>query len=319
MRLDRRDNELLSTLAEHRVLTAQLLARILDRNTRALRHRLRVLFAATLADATGHVRRAGPGRLERVLALTPAGVAQLKAQGLLHPRISNDRVVAPRPALVPHLLMTNEFRAMLVEMVRIAPEVTVRFLAPSSPFLPEWTDDQPFVHESFQGPAQRRYAFTPDGVFAITHAAVGTTLLSYLEVDRGTESLGTPGGHRGSIWQKLTTYQAAYQADHYKRYEHIFQCRLRRFRVCFVAHTAARLGALCALAREMEVDFVLLSDRASIAEKGVWAKIWVEGGRLDRPRVSLIGDKLAAAVARAPTRQSTDAVTANRRPTAAPR
>lgn len=313
MRLDRRDVDLLVTLAEHRVLTTQLLARISDRNARALRRRLRALFEAALAEATGYARRTGPGRLERILSVTPTGVARLKTCGLLDSRISDDRAAAPPATLIPHLLMINEFRAALVEMQRIVPEVTVRFLASTSPLLPAWTDDQPFVHESFQGPGQRRYAFAPDGVFAVTHATGGKTLLSYLEVDRGTESLGGPGGHRGSVWQKLATYQAAYQADHYKRYEQIFECPLRRFRLCFVAHTAARLAALSTLAREMEMDFALLSDRASIAEEGVWAKIWIEGGRLDRPRLSLIGDKLAATAAAPPCRKASGLAT-NRRP-----
>jgi len=297
MRLDRRDAELLSTLAEHRVLTARLLATILDRNTRALRRRLRVLATARLLEAANVARRRGPGRLERALSLTPAGAAALRDGGQLDPRVPDDAVVAPASVLVAHQLLVNELRAQLAEVQRRVPGLTVRFLAPTSPFLPEWAGDQPFVHESFKGAGQRWYAFTPDGVFAMAHAALGKTLLSYLEIDRGTESLGGPSGHRGSVWQKLATYQAAYQTDQYKRYELVLGCRLRRFRLFLVAHTAARLAALCALVREMAADFVLLGDRASIAAEGVWAKIWIEGGRLDQPRLSLIGEKLAAVAA----------------------
>jgi hypothetical protein len=68
----------------------------------------------------------------------------------------------------------------------------------------------------------REVRFTPDAVFAITNAVDSKTLLFFLEVDCGTETLSSPQRDMKDIRQKILNYQWYFQSFKYKRYERIF-------------------------------------------------------------------------------------------------
>lgn len=288
-----RDLELLATLAEHRVVTARMVATVLNRNVRALRRRVVSLMHLGFIVAERRYQSAARGRPERFLTLTAEGAELLKARALLDPRTENQRAMRPADAHLKHQAMMSEFRTQLAQIPRIQPEVSLRFLSSTSPFLPMWGNGRPIVYDRFRGRDGYEFSVVPDGVLGLSHEVLRKTLLLFVEVDTGSEPIESPRGHRGSLWHKVTTYQAYYACDAYKRYEKIWDCQLKRFRVLLLAATRTRAAAISRLLRDVgDSDFILVADRERMLTTGVWAAIWRPGGRLDEPEVSILGSQL---------------------------
>jgi hypothetical protein len=180
-------------------------------------------------------------------------------------------------------------------MERLIPAVTTRFFSPLSPFLARSPDGMPLVHERIQvdqAPG-RCIDFAPDGVVAITHAEAGKTLLFYLEVDMGTETLVSQCRQGQDVRQKLLNYQLLYRSQACRRYEQVVGGPLRGFRLLVLAESASRMTAICRLIRDMGApDFVLVTDRHRMESLGVWAEIWAPGGLTEGPAVSILGSRM---------------------------
>ena len=292
-KVTRRDLELMETLAEHRVLTALMLATIRGRNVRALRRRLAALIDLGLLVADRRYQRAPRGRPERMISVSAAGVDLLKDHGILDSRAPTERATRPASRHLRHLMMMNELRAQLSQIPRIQTEMSVRFLSTTSPFLPTWAKGRPITYDRFRAPDGHECSLIPDGVLALSHATLEKTLLFFVEIDTGSEPVTSPRGHRGSLWHKLVSYQAYYGCDVYKRYEKIWDCQLRRFRVLMLAGTRARAAAISRLLRDVgTADFVLVADRENMLTCGVWSAIWRAGGKLGQSEISILGSQL---------------------------
>jgi len=191
-----------------------------------------------------------------------------------------------------HQLLVNDFRVQLVQMQRIVPGLAVQFLSPTSPLLRRSSDDRPIVHERIEpesGFGEAR-EFTPDGVVSLAHAELGKTLLFFLEVDMGTETLASPSRVPLDVRQKVVNYQAYFRLGRYRRYEQTWGCALRGFRVLFLVDSATRMAGICRLVQDMPPsDFVWVTDRAALLSGGVWSAIWARGGRLGMPPESVLG------------------------------
>ena len=130
----------------------------------------------------------------------------------------------------------------------------------------------------------------PDGTFAIRHEGLGKTLLFFLEVDMGTETLASAKRPPGDVQQKMLSYRAYWQSEQYKRYEEIWSCQLRGFRLLFVTPSATRLASLCRLTQRVSSSgFVWLTDSVRLHAQGVWSPIWARGGRMESPAESILG------------------------------
>ena len=294
-RLNDQDHKVLSALAEYRVLSVRHIALILQRNAQALRRRFRALEKHGLVAGASRGFGEGRGRPERLFSLRDAGIDALKESGVLDPDVPRDRVVAAPIRCLDHHLLVNDFRVQLEQMRRLLPEMTVRFLSPTSPFVKRLADDQPLVHERIRPDDGLGdwIEFTPDGVFAITHTELGKTLLFFIEVDMGTETLASPKRSRQDVRQKIVNYQTYFRLQRYKRYEAVWGCQLRGFRVLVVAHAASRLTALSRLVRDMPPsDFVWLADREGLLSRGVYGAIWCRGGRNNERPQSILGKRV---------------------------
>jgi len=195
--------------------------------------------------------------------------------------------------LIDHQLLMNWFRIYLNEIDKVEPRSTLKFWAYNSPFIPRKEGGSSIITD--YSPIGRRTVeevkFTPDAVFTITNAARDITLLSFLEVDRGTETLSSPQRVMSDIRQKILNYQWYFDTLKYKRYEEIFKVPfLHGFRLLFLTKTAGRLAALCKLTQEMApADFVWLTEQERLFTDGVFAKIWARGGNLQVAQQSLLG------------------------------
>jgi hypothetical protein len=240
----------------------------------------------------------GLGPPERVLSLADAGVELLQAERLLDPGVPKDRVTAATIRSVDHQLLLNWIRVHLGKTEQLVPQIKVRFLSSNSPFLPTGVDDRPLAYDRSEPTGGRIDAggFLPDGVFSFTHIGRQMTLLFFLEVDMGTETLASRRRDTQDVRQKIITYQGYFRSRRYKRYEQILAARLRGFRVLFVTHSPNRLAGLCRLVQSLPPsDFVWLTDRARMFSQGIEAAIWARGGRIEAPLESILGSEMPKA------------------------
>lgn len=294
-RLNSRDYEIMGSVAEYRILTVRHITTLHQRNTRAVRRRLQALRGHGLIRVDTHILGDRRGRPEGLLSLCEAGVEALQESHLLPSDVPTEHATAQGVGSVPHLLLTNDFRIQLVQMERLVPAVTTRFLSPLSPFLTRSADNQPFVHERIQvdQATGRCLEFTPDGVAAITHSEAGKTLLFFLEVDMGTETLVSrrPGGQ--DVHQKILNYQTLYRSQACRRYQQLVGAQLRGFRLLILANSESRSAAICRLIRDTgSPEFVLVAQHHRMESSGVWAEIWTAGGLTESPPISILGSRM---------------------------
>jgi len=288
------DQELLVTIAEHRILTIRHLTTLLQRNASALRRRLKILRGEGLIEVRGRPFGRSRGRPEILISLGDAGVEILKVGRLIKSSLPVDKATGKSIRCIDHELLVNDFRARLAELARVVPALSIRFFSATSPLLACGPHDRPFIHETMNANdgTLDDTGFTPDGVLAVTHTELGKTLLFFLEADRGTEPRNsTQYGGRG-IRQKILNYQRYIAVEQYKRYEKILKSELRGFRLLILTEQPARFAALCELVRATPPSgFIWLADRAELLSKGLWASIWSRGGNIAEPRQSILGSK----------------------------
>ena len=293
--LNKRAYDILTSLAEYRVLTCRHLLTLHRGNERALRKKLRKLEKDSLVVRNAKIFSQKQGRPEEMLSLTDEGVQLLKTEKILDSDIPANRVKTTGVHSLQHQLLTNDFRIQLVLIERTISDLSISFLSPVTPFIPRSQKDKPMVYESFpiDEANQQWIGYTPDGVFSIRHRGLNKTLLFFLEVDMATESLVSRNRPKASIAGKITNYKLTYKAGRYKRYEKFWNCKLHGFRLLFLTSNSSRMIKLCQLVQQMSPsDFIHITDQEAMASEGVWAKIWYKGGRLNQPQVSILGSKI---------------------------
>ena len=283
-KFNRRDIELLRCIAECRFLTIRQATALLGRSERGAANRFRELEKDEYVRSTSHNRNGRRGRPEKVLFLKSKGIIALRDNKVAIGRGDARFLTATNVSAFDHQLMVNDFRVHLRELSHDAQQLKANFLSETSPFLPRQAEGRPYIGDVVRV-GKRNRAFIPDGVFSLNHTGAGKRLLFFLEADRGTEA-------EAKIQQKLETYQAYFRTDGYKRYEESFGCQLHGFRLLIVVDSGARFTRLCHLVcRSRPSDFVWLTDIDEVVGRGLAARIWARGGRLDRPRESILGSQ----------------------------
>jgi hypothetical protein len=184
-----------------------------------------------------------------------------------------------------HQLLLNWVRIHLDHIETTAPGLKIRFLAHSSPLLPK-----EFSSVSVHSRIGEVISFKPDAIFSICDSNQGKTLLFFLEVDLGTETLASPKRGLTDIRQKILNYGACFDTLVYKRYERLWNCQLNGFRLLFLTDTSSRMSTLCSLVREMPPsDFIWIAQKDRMFEDGISAEIWARSGRLDTSPQSILG------------------------------
>ena len=295
-KLNKNDRELVTFLAEYRMLAVSQIAALCNVGKPAARNRVGKLTNAELAKERTPAFTNGPGRPERWVSLAERGIDWLRTDGALGRSVPSNHVAADGIRCVEHLLAINWFRLHLVHLERTFPRLSVTFLSSTSPFLERGSDGQPLVSD--RAPAAdaggEPVPFTPDGVFTLRDQESGKTLLFFLEVDMGTETLASARRGAKDILTKVISYQQYFRSGGYKRYQDLWDCELKGFRLLFLAHSAARLAALSRLVQETSPsDFIWLTDRDRMFADGVSADIWARGGKLDAPPDSIVGQTMS--------------------------
>ena len=294
-RLQNSDYKIIEHLAEYRTLTVSQLAGLSRKSGQVTRRRCRQLSRQGLIQAASNEFGSNFGRPESLFGLTEQGINVLRDKGLLGKDILYENVGPVSNRIADHQLLMNWFRIHLNEVDKIAASPTLKFWAYNSPFVPRKPDGSIITADC--SPIGRKTVheikFTPDAVFVLTNVARDKSLLFFLEVDCGTETLASPQRDMSDIRQKILNYQWYFQSLRYKRYEGIFKVPfLHGFRVLFLAKTVGRLAALCKLTQEIEPsEFIWLTEQQRLFSEGAFGKIWVKGGNLQIAPRSIIGSR----------------------------
>jgi hypothetical protein len=286
------DRDLLTSIAEYRVLTLSQMAALHRRNLQALRRRLRQFKTEGLIRITPGAFGGQRGRPEQVISLSPKGVEALVSTGNLPSTIPCHNVTAEELRHIDHQLLMNDFRIQLVQTTGIIPSLGLTFYSSTSPQVVDATTGTSLIREAFTvfSPSARQIEFIPDAVFCLNHSELNKTLLFFLEVDRGTESLVGRQGSGNDIRQKIFHYQHFFYSGTYKRYENILKTSLLGFRLLFLAAESGRFKNLCRLVLDMPPsDFIWLTDHDRLIAQGVWADIWAPGGNESQIPNSILG------------------------------
>lgn len=291
--LNKGDEGILLSLAEHGVLTVDQITRLLGRNPNALRRRLRELQERGIADLSSRRLGAGRGRPENLVTLGPEGLALLRTMKVL-PRAA--RKGCPAKANCPeHELLVAEVRVQLAQMERLLPEIQTRFFTATWPARLDCGEHFTVREKLEFGSGHETTEFVPDGVISVLHRQLGKTLLFFLEVDMGSQP-GTSGrAPERDIRRKILNYQSYFGTGRYHRYERLLGCKIRGFRVLFVTASLNRCRFLCRLLRAIPpADFIWLTDYGRLLKVGLWAAIWARGGRDNQAAESILGSQMPA-------------------------
>ena len=301
-KVTKNDRDLLTSIAEHKVLTVSQLSALSQRSSQVIRRRIRALEMEGLTITKMHGFGRDRGRPVDLILLTEKAAALLVDEGIPSGHTVCNADKAEEPHSIDHLLLVNWFRIHLLQIERTIPPLSIQFLSPTSPAPAENTDDSPPISEST--PTNNRLKkfdqFIPDGVFSITNREIeGKTLLFFLEVDMGTETIASMDRASKDIRRKILNYQELFRSGGYKRYESVFESKLNGFRLLFLANSEARLISLCRIVREIPPsDFIWLTDQGRMFSHGLAAKIWARGGRNESPPQSILGPGLACELPR---------------------
>ena len=284
-RLAPTDYEMLKIIAEYRIITSPQLAALLSLSKKGVRDRISKLIAEGLLEEADRGRGQHRGRPEQVVFLSKSAVTILKERELIEPQVPGDDIIGGNIRCQNHQLLLNWVRIHLNHIETAAPGLKIRFLAHSSPFL-----SKEFSSVSVHRRTGEVASFKPDATFSICDSNHGKTLLFFLEVDLGTETLASPKRGLTDIRQKILNYGAFFDTQVYKRYERLWNCQLNGFRLLFLTDTFPRMSTLCSLVREMPPsDFIWVAQKDRMFEDGMSAEIWARGGRLDASPQSILG------------------------------
>ena len=140
----------------------------------------------------------------------------------------------------------------------------------------------------------RKDGLVPDLVFRIRSAEERKSLLFFLEVDMGTETVASPKRTPKDFREKVGKYREQFRSGNYKSFQPVWKATFRGFRLLVLANSLARCEALCSLVREMRPsDFVWLVPESLLAGRGLSDAIWARGGRTDRPAESILGKQMS--------------------------
>ena len=284
--ISKNDQKLVALISEYKVLTVKQLSILSQRSLQVVRRRNRAMeregLITTKMQGYGH----GRGRPEELVFLTEKGI-----------ELSGDErsnfIGKAENLFTDHHLLVNWFRIHLIHIERNMSQLSVKYFQPKV-----WNSrgsSSPPGRHSTNKRDEKSVEFIPDGIFSITcKEAEKKTLLFFLEVDMGTETIVSQDRNPKDIRQKIVRYQALFRSGEYKKYESVFDSNLNGFRVLFLVNSFTRLISLCRLVREMPPsNFIWLTEQEQMFSHGLSAQIWARGGLNEESPQSILGPGLA--------------------------
>ncbi len=211
MKPNQKDNSLLQAIVEYRILLIDQIALLNHTKKRTVQNRVSKLFNNGLVNLSPRNFSTNFGRPENIISISEKGARLLKSENLIDNKIPIERLVPDKINNIEHELLLNWFRIHLDHIPIKNPDLTTDFISSTTPFLPLRNTGFPLISESFK---QENHSidFVPDGVFTISSKDQNMSLLFFLEVDMGTESLNSRSLKTNNISTKIKNYRAYFQS-----------------------------------------------------------------------------------------------------------
>lgn len=293
VKIHKGDQKLLVSLGRFNFLTVIQLAALTQRSKQVIRRCMRRLSDQELVEKRERPYGTGYGRPEDIYFLSSKGRKIFKGSDSAGSQNKSEDTVMD-PSCITHDLFTNWVLIHLLEIDRTIDPLSIQYVThevhasgsnirhPGHIKIPTSPSNQDFID------------LIPDGVFSIAHTGLRKSLLFFIEVDMGTESMASSKNRSNVIRQKIINYQTLFRTARYKQYEKLFNARFNGFRLLFITNSKSRLEALNCVVRETPPsDFVWLTNQSKMFAEGLSAKIWNRGGRNEKPAQSILGSSLA--------------------------
>jgi hypothetical protein len=283
--LTQKEVEVLKVLLDYGMLTVSQCALLCFPSRQMARKKIRELANRGLVWLLSRDFNQCSGRPEAIVMLSATAQQLLNDSKCLGREISSQHMTGTDLHDSEHQILINWTRLHLNCAEKKLTQVKINFLSPSIHF-----DNYHIkIDESGLGAL-----IIPDGIFSITDLKQGKSLLFFLEVDMGTESMTSSNPGKGDIKRKILAYQHVFGSKLYKGLEDQFKATFTGFRTLFISETESRLQQLCRLIRSMpSADFIWLTEKNSLFEHGISDRIWVKGGKEEDGRYSILGPSLA--------------------------
>lgn len=291
--MSKKDLDLLLLLSEYLVLLNEQIAQINAIGLRAVQKRINKLNQKGFIHIRTRSYKMEKGRSEFISSLSEKGVKLLQNENLIDNKIHIERFTLDNPYNIEHELLLNWFRVHLNLLTIKIRDLTTDFISSTTPFLQSQNNGLALISENFKQD-DRFIEFIPDGVFSIINKEKNKSLLFFLEVDMGTESLNSNRLKSINISTKIKNYRVYFQSQKYKRYESRWDAKFNGFRLLFLTNSSKRKENISKLvSAERSNDFIWIADQHEMFEKGLGGKIWARGGNLSISKESILGPRLA--------------------------
>lgn len=288
--------KILTTLADYRLMSAAQLAIYFEINKEAIWKHFRKLCSNHLIKEFHTETGRSRGRPESMYSLTDQGVELLRKNEILSLDKNNNFVLAENLEFIQHQILQNWFRLHLVYANR-KNRVFFENIPTNSSLYWEGNNYTKlyYRYESITSSADGKESnFLPDVIFRCYDKMSGRSLLFFVEIDRGTETLMNPDRkHQGDITGKIINYLHCWNDNSYKQYEQVWNCKFNGFRLLFVTNSTERCATLCRLVSDLgsSSNFVWVTDIGALFKFGAGGHIWYPGGRRETPLDSILGKK----------------------------
>jgi biotin operon repressor len=292
-KISKEDLNLLLLLADNLVLLNEQIAQLNGIGKRAVQKRINKLNQKGFIHIRTRNYKMGKGRAEFISSLSVKGTNLLKNENLIDNNILLERFLFNKIYNFEHELLVNWFRIYLNLLPIKITDLGVDFISATIPFLPLKSNGLPLISESFKQD-DLPINFTPDGVFSIINKEKNKSLLFFLEVDMGTESLNSSSSNSNNIATKIKNYRAYFKSQKYKRYEKRWDTKFKGFRLLFLTNSVKRKTNISNfVSADNSSDFIWIANQYDLFEKGLGGKIWARGGSASRSHESILGTTLA--------------------------
>ncbi|MBL1214704.1 MAG: hypothetical protein HND52_15205 [Ignavibacteriae bacterium] len=292
-KISKKDLNLLLQLADYLVLLNEQIAQLSGTGIRAVQKRINELNQKGFIHIRTRSYKSEKGRSRFISSLSEKGIKLLQNEKQIDNKISLERFLFNKTNTIEHELLVNWFRIYLDFLPIKITDLGVDFISATTPFLPLKSNGLPLISESFKQ-EDLPINFIPDGVFSIINKEKNKSLLFFLEVDMGTESLNSRHSNSNNISTKIKNYRAYFRSQKYKRYEKRWDTKFKGFRLLFLTNSVKRKTNISNfVSADNSSDFIWIANQYDLFEKGLGGKIWARGGSASRSHESILGTTLA--------------------------
>jgi len=166
-KLSKKDIGIIIALAEYRIMTIRQMEVLYPGNSRVLRGKLKQFAEQNLIHIGSSSYAGKRGRPADVFSIGQGGFELLRSNKILDADMPYGRVREITAHGMAHMLAVNDFRVQLIQAEKIVPDLRITFRSPDSPFIKQYDDGRPMVHERFpiDRPETKWIGYTPDGRF----------------------------------------------------------------------------------------------------------------------------------------------------------